>query len=46
MEYNIHKYEMIVVHLKLIYCKSAIRQEKKKKNQMLWGNTTNIFVHE
>lgn len=45
MEY---KYEMTVVYLKLTYRKSTILQkkEKRKKNQMLWGNTTYIFVRE
>ena len=42
MEY---KYEMTAVYLKLTYRKSTILQ-KKKKNQMLWGNTTYIFVRE
>lgn len=44
MEY---KYEMTVVYLKLTYRKSTILQKKEKeKNQMLWGNTTYIFVRE
>ena len=44
MEYNIHKYEMIVVHLKLIYCKSAKRQEKKKESNAL-GATPQVFLY-